>query len=143
MLYCTVDELKDSMPALELLQLVDDEKLQSFSTAATARITAAITDASAVVDAHFKQGGFPVPLEDTALARALTKKLAIAELLRRRNISNEARMKEYEVAVKFLQAAAEGKLSTGVGSRGEGDEVVQSSSDASGLIFTDENLAGF
>jgi phage gp36-like protein len=110
MAYCTVDELKDQMPATELLQLVDDEKLGTLTTASTARLTAAIEDSSSLIDGSARKGGYAVPLTDTAFARRLCKQLAICQLLHRKNLKIEVREKDCDDAAEQLKALAKGEV---------------------------------
>jgi len=137
-MYCTQTDLIALMPEEKLIELTDDERLGYLSESASARITAAMEEAAAMIDAAARKGGYVTPLSDLTLARRLNKVLAICYLIKRREQMTEAREKDYDEAMKILDQLAKGELTlAGIASAGEAIR------DDRDQVFSAENLETF
>jgi len=102
--YCTQDDLAALIPAQELAQLTTE----SGDEADAAVVAGVIAAADAEIDSYLLVR-YKLPLAATpARVKALSVDLAIYKLYGRRGVTNEARRKAYEDAVKFLQLVAKG-----------------------------------
>lgn len=136
--YCSLEDLLDQMPEKELIQLTDDEKFGHLHEKALGRIQTAIQEITSVIDSYARRGGYAVPLADEALARRLAKVLVVCALQARRNITQEARQKDYEAAMKTLESLAKGE--TVLEEKGTSAGVKR---DDRSQIFSNENLDKF
>jgi len=141
MAYSTIDDLKLLMGEKDLLQCVDDEKLQTFvgHTAALERINKVIEWVDAEIDANARGGGYVVPLEDAALANSLSTTLAMERLIAgRRGLSTPARDAMFKQARERLASLTKGTLAPSDATSAPKGEV-----QGAERIFTRETLDRF
>ncbi len=111
MSYCTLDEVKNQVDELRLVQLTDDEGAGAVSEI---RVTQAIQDADDEIDGYLgvrmKVPLVPVP----EAVRRLAVDITVYNLYSRREKIPEHRSERYKNAVRFLEGIAAGKISLGV-----------------------------
>jgi phage gp36-like protein len=141
--YCTVDDIREQIGEVQLIQLTDDE---GTGTVAEQRITRAIEDAGQEIDGYIGAGR-RVPLSPVpAVIRKIATGIAAYNLYARRDLVPEARLERYRSAVHFLEQVAAGKVSLGADDP-EGNppacEAPELSGENPGRAFTRSSMAGF
>jgi phage gp36-like protein len=139
--YCDIDDIKNAIPEAELVQLTDDAGAGEVDETIVA---AAITNADSEIDSYamvlYDVPFSPVPPK----AKNLSIDIAIHNLFKRRQLTNEAVDKGYDDAVKFLQRLSDGKVKF---AKEDGAEAASAGAQAEikskRRIFTRHKLKGF
>lgn len=156
MAYCDQDDIEARISQSVLIQLTDDEKSATSSTtldaaivlnsAITARITAAITDADALIDSYLrKQVAVPLATTPNQINR-ISVDLAIWFLHKRRR--SEMGMpddvkEDYRDAVAYLLNVNKGIVDLGVEPEPAASAVVVADADGEDRLFTETTLEDF
>ncbi|MFZ2447497.1 MAG: DUF1320 domain-containing protein [Syntrophobacteraceae bacterium] len=110
--YCTIDDIRNQLEEVRLVQLTDDE---GTGAVVEARVDRAIGDADEEINGYLgARIAVPVSPVPESLRR-LSADLAIYNLFSRREKVPEHRIERYRNAVRFLEQVALGKISLGHG----------------------------
>ena len=111
MAYCTIDDIRDQLDEKKLVQLTDDNQTGAVDED---RVTKAVTDADATIDAYC-QSRYTVPLTPVpAKINAVSVDLAVYNLYSRRDDTiPELRKDRYKESIRFLEKVSEGKIELG------------------------------
>ena len=110
MAYSTIDDIKNQLDEVRLIQLTDDENT---GAVVEERVTRAIADADEEIDGYVG-ARHAVPLATVpSIIRKLSVDIAINNLYARREKSSEIRETRYKNAIRFLKQVALGKISLG------------------------------
>lgn len=116
-MYSTLDDLKNTVPEDELIELTDDVGASAVDTSVVAR---AIADADAEIDSYcgsrYTMPLSPVPV----IIRKFSVDMAIYNLFSRRSLKvPDDRQKRYDNAIRFLRDLAKGINTLGGDDPGE------------------------
>ncbi len=110
MAYCTLDDVKEQIDEVRLIQLTDDE---GFGTVNEGRVARAIADADEEINGYAGSRR-TVPLDPVpAVIRKYSVDIAVYNLYGRRDRVPDSRAERYRNAVRFLEQVAMGKISLG------------------------------
>jgi phage gp36-like protein len=105
--YSDIDDIKNAISEAELIQLTDDAGAGEVNETV---VVAAIVDADSEIDSYamvlYDVPFAPVP----PVIKKLSTRIAIHNLFQRRQITNEAVVKGYDDAIKFLKLLSDGKV---------------------------------
>jgi len=140
-MYCTLDDIKEQIPADELISLTDDADAGIIDTSVTDR---AVADADAEIDGYCGKR-YAVPFVTVPpVIRKLSVDIAIYNLFARRQGAPEDRKDRYKSAVKFLENVARGLVSLGEDDPDSTPSDVQKPKISfSGRIYSRDKLAGW
>jgi phage gp36-like protein len=153
-MYCTIDDLKKTLPEQEIIELTDDENLKpTVIDAADAdcddiieRIYEAIEAADAEIDGYctvrYGTPLSPVPV----LINKLSIEIAVYHLIARRPPVAESAEKRYERALARLKDISKGILSLGIDPPPEASTMADSPATNTALsdrVCTKTNMEGF
>jgi len=112
MAYCTQEDITEQLPTADLVALTDDE---GFGEVNASRVSRAINDAEALIDAHC-QARYPLPLDPVpSIIRRICVDLAIYNLFSRRVDDDLPKVRESRKAdaMRFLEKVASGGILLG------------------------------
>lgn len=138
--YATQSDLLNQLTNAELVQLTDDAGTGSVDTA---KVTAALTAASATIDAY-AGARYTLPLQTSEKIKQLCIDLAIYELEKRRRRLRDATVAARDAALGFLRDLAAGRavldLPTGAQPQATEADVKKT---AQPRVFSDEKLEDY
>jgi len=141
MAYSTKADILEQLDEVILVQLTDDT---GSGFVDDEKVSRAIEDADALVDAHC-QARYQVPLSPVpAIIRQVSVDLAIYNLYSRRGDTvPENRIERYKNAVRFLERVSAGQISLGASSPAPDSTTNDVYIDQADRIFTREKMKGF
>lgn len=138
--YATQSDLLNQLTNAELIQLTDDTGSGSVDSA---KVTAALTAASATIDAY-AGARYTIPLQTSDKVKQLCIDIAIYELEKRRRRLRDATVAAYDAAIRFLRDLAAGRavLDQPSGAQPQATEA-DIKKTAQERVFSDDKLRDF
>lgn len=143
MAYCTLDDIKKTVPNNDLLQLTDDTVPPAAIN--QANVDRAIADASELIDGYLR-GRYNLPLNPVpGLVNTLSADIAIYRLYARRVklTPPEGVSERYKDAVKLLEQIQRGLISLSGQTTGDVPDTGGVKVSSPGRVFTRDALGGY
>ena len=142
-MYATVDQLKDAIPAQDLILLTDHDG--AADAVDDARLTSALQDATATIDGWIaKRVTLPLA-EPPRMLMVVCRDLALHRLYANTGRVTEAAEKLHDAAMAYLAKVSKGEIS--IGDETGGDEIVTSPGavveEGPERVFTRDRLRSF
>lgn len=139
--YSTKANILARIDAQTLIALTDEEGVGSIDDA---KVAAAVADADATIDAYC-QALYTVPLSPVSpKITQVSVDIALYNLYSQSDLEMpEIRKDRNREAIRFLEAAAAGKINLGTDTPAHADTGSFTSADSSSRIFTRDKLSGF
>jgi len=141
MAYCTQASILDRIDEATLVTLTDEAGAGEVDDA---KVAAAIADADATIDAYC-QGTYTVPLSPVPpKITQVSIDIALYNLYSQSDLEMpEIRKERNKEAIRFLEAAAAGRISLGAATPVQANTDNAASFDSNARIFTREKMSGF